>query len=89
MLSYLYYKSEGTNQHKIQFHGLSGHTQEAKRFRKPLEEMCDIGCIEALSMDHVTEGRIIYRITAKGKDTTQMIRDPLIKNFLGLTEENI
>jgi predicted transcriptional regulator len=90
ILSYLYYKEEGANAHNIQFHGISGrHTQEANRFKKILDEMCDKECIQKVNMSHVTAGRLIYKITDKGRNTIQSLRNPLIKDLLGLTEVEI
>ena len=69
ILSYLYNKTEGANAHNIQFRGISGHTQEASRFKKLLEELCELDCINKVRMDHVTMGSVIYKITDKGRGT--------------------
>lgn len=89
ILSYLYYKEEGANQHKIQFFAVPGRTQEGGRFKKLLEELSKLERIEEVDMSHVTQGRIIYKITDKGKKTIESIRNPLIKEFLGFGEVDI
>lgn len=40
-------------------------------------------------MSHVTKGRVIYKITDKGRETIIHLRNPLIKEFLGLVNEDI
>ncbi|MGB7955538.1 MAG: hypothetical protein WCF23_16295 [Candidatus Nitrosopolaris sp.] len=40
-------------------------------------------------MSHVTKERVIYKITDKGRQTIIHIRNPLIKEFLGLVDEEI
>jgi predicted transcriptional regulator len=67
ILSYLYNKEDGANQHTIQFHAVPGHTQEANRFRKLLDDLCSLDRIVSIDMSHVTKGRVIYKITDKGK----------------------
>ena len=89
ILSYLYNKDEGANQHNIQFHAIVGHTQEASRFKKILDELCQLERIVSVDMSYVAKGRIIYKITVKGKKTIESIRDPLIKDFFGLADEEI
>jgi hypothetical protein len=84
ILSYLYNKKEGRNAHDIQFHAVPGHTQETSRFKKLLEELCALESIQELDMSHVSKGRVIYIITDKGKKTIESLRDPLIRDFLGL-----
>ena len=88
-MSYLYNREDGANQHSIQFHAVPGHTQEASRFKKLLDDLCQLDRIVSIDMSHVTKGRVIYKITDKGKKTIEGIRDPLIKEFLGLAEEQI
>jgi hypothetical protein len=66
ILSYLYHKEEGANQHTIQFHAVPGHTQEANRFKKLLDDLCQLERLMPIDMSHVTKGRIIYKITEKG-----------------------
>lgn len=88
ILSYLYHREEGANQHNIQFRGLR-HTQEASRFKKLLEELCKLERIEQIDMSHVAEGHVIYKITDKGKKTIEGLRNPLFKDFLGLGGEEI
>ena len=89
ILSYLYNREEGANQHNIQFHAIFGHTQEASRFKKLLDELCQLERIVAVDMSYVAKGRIIYKITEKGRRTIESIRDPLIKDFLGLADQEI
>jgi DNA-binding PadR family transcriptional regulator len=89
ILSYLYHKQEGANAHSIQFHGISGHTQEAGRFKILLEELCELECIDKVPMDHVTAGRVIYAITDKGRGTIQKLLDPLVLDFFGSTKEDL
>ena len=88
ILSYLYNK-EGSNAHNIQFHAVPGHTQEASRFKLLLEELCNLERIQEVDMSHVTKGRVIYKITEKGRQTIIILRNPLIKEFLGLVDEEI
>jgi hypothetical protein len=92
ILSFLYSKREGANAHHIQFRGVSGrtrHTQEASRFKTLLDELCDLKCIERVPMDHVAIGRVIYKITDKGRGTVQRLRDQLILDVLGLKVEDL
>jgi hypothetical protein len=89
ILSYLYNKEEGSNAHNIQFHAVPGHTQEASRFKVLLEELCNLERIQEVDMSHVTKGRVIYKITDKGRQTIIHLRNPLIKEFLGLVDEEI
>ena len=46
ILSYLYNKEDGANQHTIQFHAVLGHTQEASHFKKLLDELCALDRIQ-------------------------------------------
>jgi hypothetical protein len=89
ILSYLYNKRKGANAHNIQFHGISKRTQEAGRFKKLLDELCDLNCIEKVPMDHVAVGRVIYVITDKGRGTVQKLRDQFILDILGLKVEDL
>jgi hypothetical protein len=89
ILSYLYKNKEGANAHKIQFQGMSGHTQEASRFKKLLEELCELHCVDKVPMDHVTMGSVIYKITDKGRGTVQKLRDQFILDILGLKVEDL
>ena len=92
ILSYLYNKTEGANAHNIQFRGISGrtrHTQEASRFKKLLEELCELDCINKVRMDHVTMGSVIYKITEKGRGTVQKLRDQFILDILGMKVEDL
>jgi predicted transcriptional regulator len=86
ILSYLYSKEDGANAHTIQFHAILGHTQEASRFKLLLEELCDLDRVQKVDMSHVTKGRVIYKITDKGRQTIERLRDPVIKEFLKLGE---
>jgi predicted transcriptional regulator len=81
ILSYLYNKEEGANAHNIQFHAIPGHTQEASRFKRLLEELCTLERIREVDMSHVTKGRVIYIITDKGKRTIENLRNPSLKKF--------
>ena len=63
--------------------GISGHTQEASRFKKLLEELCELKCIDKVPMDHVSVGRVIYAITDKGRGTIQKLLDPLVLGIFG------
>jgi hypothetical protein len=89
VLSYLYNRDEGANQHNIQFHSIFGHTQEAGRFKDLLGEMCQSGVIVSVDMSYVAKGRFIYKITDKGKKTIQSIQEPEIKEFLGIADQEI
>ena len=89
ILSYMYNREEGANAHNIQFYGIVGRTIEGSRFKKLLEELCLIDDLTMIDMSHVTEGRVIYKITQKGRQTIDLIRDPLMKDFLGFTEKQI
>jgi hypothetical protein len=61
ILSYLYNKDEGSNAHTIQFHAIPSHTQEASRFKRLLEALCELDRVQKADMSHVTKGRVIYR----------------------------
>ena len=89
ILSYLYNNEEGANQHNIQFHAIVGHTQEASRFKVILDELCQLERIAPVDISYVPKGRIIYKITMKDKKTIEIIRNPLIKDFLGLAGQEI
>jgi hypothetical protein len=89
ILSYLYNKEDGSNAHNIQFHAITGHTQEANRFKAILEELCELERIQEVDMDHVTKGRVIYKITNRGRQTIEHLRDPIVRDFLGLDKEEI
>jgi hypothetical protein len=89
ILSYLYHKEEGANQHNIQFFAVPGHTQEGGRFKMLLEELCKLERIHEVDMSHVTQGRIIYKITDKGKETMEHVRNPLVKELLGFGDVDI
>jgi len=89
ILSYLYNKTEGANAHNIQFRGISGRTQEASRFKKLLEELCEVDCIDKVPMDHVTVGSFIYKITDKGRGTVLKLRDQFILDIFGLKVEDL
>ena len=89
ILSYLYNKEEGSNAHNIQFHAVPGHTQEASRFKRLLEELCALERIQEVDMSYVAKGRVIYKITNKGRETIEHLRNPLIKEFLGIGEDEI
>jgi len=86
ILSYLYNKEEGSNAHTIQFHAIPGHTQEASRFKRCLEDLCELDRVQQVDMSHVIKGRVIYKITKKGRETIERLRDPVVKEFLGLEE---
>lgn len=85
----MYNKEEGANAHNIQFYGIAGRTIEGNRFKKILEDLCILEYLSRIDMSHVTEGRVIYKITDKGRHTIEAIRNPLIKDVLGFTEREI
>ena len=85
----MYNREEGANAHNIQFYGIVGRTIEGSRFKKILEELCLVETLNKIDMGHVTEGRVIYKITEKGSHIIEVIRNPLIKNFLGFSEKDI
>ena len=58
-----------------------GCTQEASRFKKLLEELCELDCINKVRMDHVTMRSVIYKITDKGRVTALKLRDQFIRHF--------
>ena len=89
ILSYMYNREEGANAHNIQFYGIVGRTIEGSRFKKLLEELCLLETLSKEDMSHVTEGRVIYKITEKGRHTIEALRNPLIKDVLGFTEKEI
>jgi hypothetical protein len=89
ILVYLYHQDEGANKNNIQERAIRGrHTQEGSRFRKILEDQCEIGTIEQIDMSHVTQGRVIYKITDKGRKTIQSLRESHVREFFGLTDDD-
>jgi hypothetical protein len=89
IMSYMYNKDEGANAHTIQFYGIAGRTVEGSRFKKILVELCQLEIMNTIDMSHVAQGRVIYKITEKGRNTIEAIRNPLIKSVLGFMERDI
>jgi predicted transcriptional regulator len=58
---------------------LSSDILKRQAVLKILDELCELGRIVSVDMSYVAKGRIIYKITEKGKKTIETIRDPLIK----------
>jgi hypothetical protein len=87
ILSYLFNNNKGANSHKIQFLGMSGYTQEASRFKKLLEELCELECIDKVPIDHVTVGSVIYKITDKGRGIMLNLRDQFLLDIFGLKQK--
>jgi hypothetical protein len=88
-LVYLYHQPDGANKNTIQERAIQGrHTQEGSRFKKILEEQCKIGTIEQVDMSHVRQGSMIYKLTDKGRNTIQSLRQPHMRDFFGLTDED-
>jgi hypothetical protein len=79
ILSYLYDKGEGSNAHNIQFHAIADHIH-ASRFKGILDELCELDRIQQVDMSHVTKGRVIYKITNRGRQTIEHLRDPLVNS---------
>ena len=88
ILSYLYNKEDGANAHNIQFHGVIGRTMEGGRFKKVLETVY-LRQTRETRYEYVTEGRMIYKITDKGRKTIEQFRNPLIKDVFGFSEKEI
>jgi hypothetical protein len=89
ILVYLYHQDEGANKNNIQERAIRGrHTQEGSRVRKILEDQCTIGTIEQIDMSHVTQGRVIYKITDKGRKIIESLREPHVKEFFGSADED-
>jgi predicted transcriptional regulator len=89
ILVYLYHQNEGANKNNIQERAIRGrHTQEGNRFRKILEDQCEIGTIEQVDMSHVTQGRVIYKITDKGRKIIESLQEANVREFFGLTEDD-
>jgi predicted transcriptional regulator len=86
ILSYLYDKEKGENAHTIQLFAIRGHTQESKRFKDLLEELCKKQLIRQEDMSHVSKGHVVYIETDKGKKIIERLRDPLLKEFFELGE---
>lgn len=89
ILSYLYHRQEGANAYTVQFQGIPGCTLEANRFKILLEELCEIKCIEKVSMDNVVRGQFIYKITDKGRSTIQKLSDDFIREFFRWESDDI
>jgi hypothetical protein len=87
ILSYLYNKGgDGANAYSIQSHCVPT-SQEANRFKHFLDDLCDLERIEKKDRSDLRKGLITYNITQKGRETVQILRNPLIKDILGLNED--
>jgi len=84
ILEYLFLKGkEGRNAYDIQLHCVPT-SQEATRFKRFLDELCELGRIEKKDRSNVHKGLITYNITDKGRETIQ--RAHLDADFFGLPE---
>jgi len=61
-------------------------TKEANSFRKLLDELNRLGHV---ATSYVDNGQVIYKITDKGKKTIENLRDPLVKEFLSSSGQEI
>jgi predicted transcriptional regulator len=86
ILCYLYNKGEnGANAYKIQS---CVHThQDSTRFKRLLEELCQKGRLEQKDRSYLHKGLITYNITQKGRETVQMLRNPLVRDIIGTPED--
>jgi len=74
ILSYLYSHSEGANQNTI--HGLPGlNAQRWDYVKESLIVLIESGSIIAESHDEVRKGAIIYKITDRGKETIEKLKE--------------
>jgi hypothetical protein len=89
ILSYLYHKGgDGANAYNIQSHCVPT-AQEANRFRRFLDDLCELERIEKRDRSDLHKGLITYSITEKGSETVRALRNPLIKDLLGLVDEEL
>jgi hypothetical protein len=89
ILSYLFNKGQdGANAYNIQSHCVKT-SQDANRFKHFLDELCLIERIEKKDRSDLHKGLITYNITQRGRDTIQALRQPLIKDFLGIPDDVI
>lgn len=83
IISYLYSHSEGANQNTI--NSLPGlNSQRWDIIKDILSELFQAGAIVIENHDEIKKGAVIYKITAKGKETVEKLKD-LQKIGLGST----
>ena len=80
ILSFLYSHSEGANQNTI--HALPGlNSQRWDLLKKILEDLNDAGSILFESHDEIKKGAVLYKITDRGRNTVERLRDFQRKGF--------
>lgn len=84
ILAYLYNKgSQGANSYTIQQKANIPSSQESNRFKGFLEELCTLSQLEKYEVETGGKSiRIYYRITNKGRQTIDVIRNPLLVGIL-------
>jgi hypothetical protein len=79
ILAFLYPREDGANSYTIQRKANIPSSQESNRFKGFLDDLCALACLEKKAVE--TGGdiqRINYIITKKGKDTVDLIRNPIL-----------
>ena len=87
ILAYLYNRKNGANSYTIQ-HKANIPSQEYNRFKRFLDDLCDLSCLE--KNEDETSGqtvRVYFKITDKGRTTVEAVRNPLIANIIGSIED--
>jgi hypothetical protein len=85
ILAYLYNRGEaGANNYTIQ-QKANIPSQEGKRFREFLDELCMMKCIEKFEEETGGAARIKYRITQDGRKTVDAYRGtPFLPKIFGI-----
>ena len=84
ILAYLYNKgSQGANSYTIQQKANIPSSQESNRFKGFLEDLCVLSRLEKYEVETGGQSiRTFYRITDKGRQTIDAIRNPLLLDIL-------
>ena len=89
ILAFLYPREDGANSYTIQRKANIPSSQESNRFKGFLDDLCALACLEKKIVE--TGGdiqRINYIITKKGRDTVDLIRNPILEGFLDPFKED-
>ena len=82
ILCYLFNLGEdGTNAYMIQRHCVRT-TQDTSRFKRLLDDLYDLRRIDRKDRSDLHKGLITYNVTQKGRETVQVLRNELVKEFI-------
>ena len=92
-MAYLYTKDTkenyGAYSYTIQRKAGITSSQESNRFKRFLDELCELSCLTTILEETGGErSRIKYVITEKGKKTIDLIRNPLIQGLIGAIDKD-